>query len=282
MSFDVEIPDAVIVPVVVLVNNGKNSWFVVVSLNTVEPAPVKPEPSPKNADAVIIPTVSIEPVEPIPTPVNPEPFPINADAVMIPDVLIDPVEPIPTPVNPKPFPINADAVIIPDAVILSQVKFVIVPEVPIILEVDAESISNIANVETPLIDIPIVDVLLTFKTVCNVGLPASPVRFDPSPKYVTIPLVAVIIPDEITTVPKVLIPVTLRLSNVEDPETVRFESAAPTTLMVAMVAIPVTLRSVVSTFETSISPALISTVARVAIPETFKSVEISTESLIST
>ena len=66
------------------------------------------------------------------------------------------------------------------------------------------------------------------------------------------------------------------------PDTTRLESAAPTTLMVAMVAIPVTLRSVVSTFETSISPALISTVAMVAIPETFKLVEISTELLIST
>jgi hypothetical protein len=46
VSFDVEIPDAVIVPVVISVNNGKNSWSVVVSLNTVEPAPVRPEPSP--------------------------------------------------------------------------------------------------------------------------------------------------------------------------------------------------------------------------------------------
>jgi hypothetical protein len=57
-------------------------------------------------------------------------------------------------------------------------------------------------------DIPIVDVLPIFKTVCNVGAPASPVRFDPSPKYVIIPLVAVIIPDDICTIPKVLIPLT--------------------------------------------------------------------------
>jgi hypothetical protein len=95
VSFDVEIPDAVMVPVVISVNNGKNSWSVVVSLNTVDPAPVNPEPSPTNADAVIIPDVLIDPVEPIPTPVNPEPSPTNADAVIIPDVLIDPVEPIP-------------------------------------------------------------------------------------------------------------------------------------------------------------------------------------------
>jgi hypothetical protein len=66
------------------------------------------------------------------------------------------------------------------------------------------------------------------------------------------------------------------------PDTTRLESAAPTTLIVAMVAIPVTLRSPVSILVTSISPALISTVARVVIPETFRSVEISTESLIST
>jgi hypothetical protein len=55
-------------------------------------------------------------------------------------------------------------------------------------------------------DIPIVDVFPVFKTVCNDGAPASPVRFDPSPKYVTIPDVAVMMPDEICTVPSVLIP----------------------------------------------------------------------------
>jgi hypothetical protein len=53
----------------------------VVSIPTVDPAPVSPEPSPTNAVAVIIPVVFTDPVEPIPTPVSPEPSPTNADAV---------------------------------------------------------------------------------------------------------------------------------------------------------------------------------------------------------
>ena len=57
-------------------------------------------------------------------------------------------------------------------------------------------------------DIPIVDVFPVFKTACSVGFPASPVRFDPSPKYVIIPDVAVMMPYDICTVPKVLIPLT--------------------------------------------------------------------------
>ena len=91
---------------------------------------------------------------------------------MIPTVLTEPVDPIPTPVRPEPSPKNADAVMIPETLILVPVKFVIVPEV----------LFSVVNVVTPLMDIPIVDVFPVFKTVCNGGSPASPIRFDPSPK----------------------------------------------------------------------------------------------------
>ena len=85
---------------------------------------------------------------------------------------------------------------IPETLILVPVRFVIVPEV----------LFSVVNVVTPLMDIPIVDVLPAFKTVCSVGFPASPVKFDPSPKYVTIPDIAVTIPEEIRTFPSVEIP----------------------------------------------------------------------------
>jgi hypothetical protein len=49
-----------------------------------------------------------------------------------------------------------------------------------------------------------------------------------------------------------------------------------------MVAIPVTFKSPVPIRVTSISPALISTVASVVTPTTFRLLEISTELLIST
>ena len=70
MSFDVEMPDAVIVPDVVAVKSGKNSWFVVVSMNTVEPAPVNPLPLPTKEVAVITPVTLIPEelnVSPVPT-----------------------------------------------------------------------------------------------------------------------------------------------------------------------------------------------------------------------
>jgi hypothetical protein len=66
------------------------------------------------------------------------------------------------------------------------------------------------------------------------------------------------------------------------PETTRLESAAPTILTLAIVAIPVTFKLLVSIRVTSISPALISAVASVVTPTTFKLLEISTELLIST
>ena len=65
------------VPAIVEVNNGKNSWFVVKSLKTVEPAPVSPLPLPKKLVAVIIPEVLMLPVLPIPSPVSPLPSPKN-------------------------------------------------------------------------------------------------------------------------------------------------------------------------------------------------------------
>ena len=82
-----------------------------------------------------------------------------------------PVEPIPTPVSPLPLPKNDVAVMIPETLIWVPVRFVIVPLV----------LFSVVNVVTPLMDIPIVDVLPVFKTACNVGFPASPVRLDPSP-----------------------------------------------------------------------------------------------------